>query len=68
MSDGENTYLTAEAVNDDNESPINHLQGSSITYRIAMGQVQGRKAFTLQTPPDCEADNPNANQVGEAAD
>ncbi len=28
-----------------------HIQSSSITYRIAYGAQQGRKVFTLQTPP-----------------
>ena len=29
----------------DNETPMNQLLGSSITYRIAMGPQQGRKVF-----------------------
>jgi len=49
-------YLTADAVDADNETPMNHLLGSSITYRIAVGPQQGRKVFTLQTLPDCEDD------------
>lgn len=28
---------------------INHLQGSSITYRIAVGSQRGKKVFTLKT-------------------
>ena len=31
------------------------LLGASITYRIAVGPHQGRKVFTLQTLPGCEA-------------
>jgi hypothetical protein len=38
--------------------PVSHLLGSSITYRVAIGPQQGRKLFTLQTLPDCEAENP----------
>ena len=30
---------------------MNHLQGSSITYRIAVGSQQGRKVLTLKTLP-----------------
>ena len=31
---------------------INELQGSSITYRIAVGSQRGKKVFTLKTLPD----------------
>jgi len=54
---GENTYLTAEGLDADNEAPLNHLLGSSVTYHIAVGPQQGCKAFTLQTLPYCEAEN-----------
>ena len=64
--DDENSYLTAEGADTDNESPLNHLLGSSITYRIAMGPQQGRKVFTLQTLPDCE-DDQFAPRVGNVA-
>ena len=33
------------------EDVINHLQGSSITYRIAVGSQRGKKVFTLKTLP-----------------
>ncbi len=32
-----------------------------------MGPQQGRKVFTLQTLPDCRADNPCAHTVGTVA-
>ena len=81
MRDAENSYLTADGVekvrplsgreaglgHTDHDSPMNHLLGSSITYRIAMGPQQGRKVFTLQTLPDCRADSPSANTVGTVA-
>ena len=60
------SYLTADAVDADNETPMNHLLGSSITYRIAVGPQQGRKVFTLQTLPDCE-DDQFAPRVGNVA-
>ena len=66
MRDGENTYLTAEGMNADNETPMNQLLGSSITYRIATGPQQGRKVFTLQTLPDC-GDDPFASTVSKVA-
>ena len=61
------TYLTANGIDADPESPMNHLLGSSITYRIAVGPQQGRKVFTLQTLPDLESDRPCSSVVGETA-
>ena len=49
------------------EEAMNHLLGSSITYRIAVGPQQGRKVFTLQTLPDCRPENPLAHTVGKVA-
>ena len=65
--DAGHTYLTADGMDEDPESPMNHLLGSSITYRIAMGPQQGRKVFTLQTLPDCRPDSPPAATVGTTA-
>ncbi len=67
VRDAENSYLTADGVDADPESPMSHLLGSSITYRIAVGPQQGRKVFTLQTLPDCRPDSPTANTVGTVA-
>jgi len=66
VRDSDQSYLTADAVDADNETPMNHLLGSSITYRIAMGPQQGRKVFTLQTLPDC-SDDLLASRVGNVA-
>ena len=44
---------------------MEQLQGSSITYRIAVGPHQGRKVFTLQTLPACG--DPLDNGVGKVA-
>jgi len=60
------TYLTADGVDEDPESPMNQLLGSSITYRIAVGPQQGRKVFTLQTLPD-ESDSLSSIPVAETA-
>ena len=35
----------------DDEDSLLHLQGASVSYRIAMGPQQGQKVFTLQTLP-----------------
>ena len=66
VRDAGNSYLTAEGLHADDEVPMHHLLGSSITYRIAIGPQQGRKVFTLQTLPDC-GDDPLAPTVGKVA-
>ena len=40
-----NIYLTPEVMDASDEDPSNHLLGSSITYRVAVGPLQGRKVF-----------------------
>ncbi len=51
--DAENSYLASDVVSGE---PIDQILGHSITYRIAVGPQAGRKVFTLQTIPACEAD------------
>ena len=51
MRDLESSYLTRAP---GEESALEILQGHSITYRIAVGPHEGRKAFTLQTVPASE--------------
>jgi len=65
-SDIGNTRLTQKAVSASDEDPSNHLLGSSITYRIALGPQQGRKVMTLQTLADC-GDDPFTTRVGNVA-
>ncbi len=60
-------YLTADSVDEDPESPMNQLLGSSINYRIAVGSQQGRKVFALQTLPDA-SDSLSSSPVAETAD
>jgi hypothetical protein len=50
--DSENSYLAGDELE---AGPMAQLLGASITYRIAGGPHQGRKVFTLQTLPGCEA-------------
>ena len=44
--DMENSYLNLPV---DEEDSLLHLQGASVSYRIAMGAQKGQKVFTLQT-------------------
>ena len=44
VRDAENSYLTADGVDADPESPMSHLLGSSITYRIALEHSKGVKS------------------------
>ena len=67
VRDAGNSYLTAKGLDTDPESPMSHLLGSSITYRIAVGPQQGRKVLTLQTLPDCRPDHPLVDSVGKVA-
>ena len=46
VRDAENSYLNAVP---DGDSALEGLPGHSITYRIAVGPNEGRKALTLQT-------------------
>jgi hypothetical protein len=54
VRDLESSHLTRAPVED---AALEILQGHSITYRIAMGPHEGRKAFTLQTVPASERPN-----------
>lgn len=64
-SDGENTYLAAEGLPDNNEM-IEH-QSHSITYRIAVGPQKGKKIFSLQTLPPTFKETESAVLVGKVA-
>ena len=48
VRDMDNSYLALEPQGD---TGLEGVLGSSITYRIAVGPHQGRKAFSLQTLP-----------------
>jgi hypothetical protein len=65
VRDAENTYLSSGP---DEDTALEGLLGHSITYRIAVGPNEGRKAFTLQTlAPALEApaaDQPVAKSSG----
>jgi len=64
VRDAENGYLELEPEGEDALAPV---LGSSITYRIALGPHQGRKAFTLRTlAPDPWGEEPSA-RVAQAS-
>ncbi|MFT5115345.1 MAG: hypothetical protein ACI8P9_004693 [Parasphingorhabdus sp.] len=62
--DAENIYLTCEETDDD---PMTQLLGSSITYRIAVGQQARRKVLTLQTLPAGDRNDPYGDTVCKVA-
>ena len=62
--DSEEGSLLLDRFDDD---VINELQGSSITYRIAVGSQRGKKVFTLKTLParDEEVDETNGQTLAK---
>ncbi|MBI2803259.1 MAG: transposase [Gammaproteobacteria bacterium] len=58
-----NSFLTADSPDG---AGFDDLLGHSVTYRIALGPRQGRKAFALQTLPAVAAVEDN-NSVAKAA-
>lgn len=65
VRDPEQDYLPLEAL-DEESACMDRLRGHSISYRIAIGRYQGKKAFTLQTLPAAEprSDEPLAKANG----
>lgn len=58
--DAQDGSLLLDGFDDD---VIKELQGSSITYRIAVGPQQGKKVFTLKTLPGTEEVNDTSGQT-----
>ena len=53
VRDVENSFVTADAVDADNELPMNHLLGSSIIYRLSRSticQYIAKKRFPASIP------------------
>ena len=51
------------------DNVLNELQGSSITYRIAVGRSRGKKVFTLKTLPSMDdEDDINGQALAKAGD
>lgn len=64
VQDMENSYLHLETLE---EGSMDDLIGSSITYRIAVGAHQGRKAFTVQRLPPKAQLSPVCTRVAKVA-
>jgi hypothetical protein len=50
-------------LDDFEDGVMNHLQGSSITYKIAVGSQQGRKVVTLKTLPSRDELDESSDQA-----
>ena len=62
--DAERSALSGDVVD---AEPMAQLLGHAITDRIAVGPHAGRKVFTLQTLPACDADEPRGDTAGQVA-
>jgi ribosomal protein S27E len=62
--DEDSAYLSLDALDD---NALQHLQGASITYRVAVGPQQGKKVFTLQTIPAKQEEDDRFSQVGKVS-
>ncbi len=65
VRDMDNSYLALEP---QDETGLEQVLGSSITYRIAIGPHQGRKAFSLQTLPQQGCLEESSARVAKASD
>jgi hypothetical protein len=62
--DTESAWLELQPANDTDAMP--HLLGSSVSYRIAVGPQQGRKAFTIRTIRSLGSPDPGLERVAKA--
>ena len=62
--DAENAWLELESADDTDAMP--HLLGSSVSYRIAVGPQQGRKAFMIRTIRPLDRPDPGLERVAKA--
>jgi hypothetical protein len=60
--DEDNSYLTLDGLEED---PLKDIHGYSVTYRIAIGPLKGRKVFTLQTLPAQPEESPDNARVAK---
>ena len=58
----EQSYLKLE----EDDDAMRQIQEHSITYRIAVGEQQGKKVLTLQTLPPSDNESTEA-QIGQIA-
>jgi hypothetical protein len=64
VRDLDNSYLALEPAD---ETGLEGVLGSSITYRIAVGPQQGRKAFSLQSLPPAGSLEESSARVAKVA-
>ena len=62
--DTESAWLELEPADDTDAMP--HLLGSSVSYRIAVGPQQGRKAFMIRTIRPLDRPDPGLERVAKA--
>ena len=62
--DAESTWLDLDPAEDTDAMP--HLLGSSVSYRIAVGPQQGRKAFMIRTLRPLDRPDPGLERVAKA--
>ena len=62
--DTESAWLKLEPADDTDAMP--HLLGSSVSYRIAVGPQQGRKAFMIRTIRPLDRPDPGLERVAKA--
>jgi hypothetical protein len=70
--DTESAWLELEPADDTDATPdkagwaLPHLLGSSVSYRIAVGPQQGRKAFMIRTIRPLDRPDPGLERVANA--
>jgi len=62
--DSESAWLELDPADDTDAMP--HLLGSSVSYRIAVGPQQGRKAFMIRTIRPLDRPDPGLQRVAKA--
>jgi hypothetical protein len=62
--DAENAWLDLDPAEDTDAMP--HLLGSSVSYRIAVGPQQGRKAFMIRTIRPLDRPDPGLERLAKA--
>jgi len=62
--DAENAWLDLDPAEDNDAMP--QILGSSVSYRIAVGPQQGRKAFMIRTIRPLESADPGLERVAKA--
>jgi ribosomal protein S27E len=65
IRDAESDYLDLPPPDD--HDPMSQLLGSSVSYRIALGPQQGRKAFMLQTLTPLTGTDPASERVAKSS-